>query len=147
MFFLYACLSYAMSDMVLLPSSVFLSFCQPACLPVLVDSPSCWYSSIVFFSPTLKPSVCSGTRSSLPTALDMFAWVDSLVGMYKSGHWCVIGRILSCAGQAHELHRLPEFIGSRPRKEGGCQEIVGLELLKTWTLVTILPLALARPAL
>ena len=38
------------------------------------DLPSFWYSSIVFFSPTLKPSVCSGTRSSLTAAsLDMMA--------------------------------------------------------------------------
>lgn len=26
--------------------------------------PSWWYSSSVFFSPTLKPCVCSGARSS-----------------------------------------------------------------------------------
>lgn len=29
-----------------------------------VDIPSFWYSSMVFFSPTLKPSVCSACRSS-----------------------------------------------------------------------------------
>lgn len=47
-------------------------------------SPSCWYSSIVFFSPTLKPSVCSGvSSSSWCSALDMMAecrqggcWLD-----------------------------------------------------------------------
>jgi hypothetical protein len=39
-----------------------------------VDLPSFWYSSMVFFSPTLKPSVCSGTRSSWTAAsLDMMA--------------------------------------------------------------------------
>lgn len=41
-----------------------------------MGSPNCWYSSIVFFSPTLKPSVCSGSRSSgcgVEVALDMMA--------------------------------------------------------------------------
>lgn len=28
------------------------------------DLPSFWYSSIVFFSPTLKPGVCSGSSWS-----------------------------------------------------------------------------------
>jgi len=38
------------------------------CLPLVVCKMWClprfWYSSMVFFSPTLKPSVCSGSRSS-----------------------------------------------------------------------------------
>ena len=54
------------------------------------DLPSFWYSSIVFFSPTLKPSVCSGTRSSWTAAsLDMIAvcleWNRLYVGVKRGG--------------------------------------------------------------
>jgi hypothetical protein len=39
------------------------------------DIPSFWYSSIVFFSPTLKPSVCSACRSSWWSAMSAIAVV------------------------------------------------------------------------
>lgn len=48
-------------------------WCVAVCI-FYCNLPSFWYSSMVFFSPTLKPSVCSGTRSSWTAAsLDMMA--------------------------------------------------------------------------
>lgn len=47
--------------------------------------PSCWYSSMVFFSPTLKPSVCSGVSSS--------SWPSTMVAELGVLWDCVGGRI------------------------------------------------------
>jgi hypothetical protein len=55
--------------------------------------PSWWYSSSVFFSPTLKPSVCSGTSSSSWWALAMAGVreVGSSVGGTEGGRYIGVG--------------------------------------------------------
>lgn len=55
-----ACMCYA-RDEGCVAANPRTSMCTKCLCP---NSPSFWYSSMVFFSPTLKPSVCSGVRSS-----------------------------------------------------------------------------------
>ena len=64
------------------------------CMSPYCDLPSFWYSSIVFFSPTLKPSVCSGTRSSWTAAsLDMMMAI-------RPKSWNGLGASVKREGQA-----------------------------------------------
>lgn len=60
--------------------------------------PSSWYSSRVFFSPTLKPSVASGFKSSAWTCSDIVKYTEALCngngngvngrGVSRPRKWC-----------------------------------------------------------